>query len=82
MFSSSLKTAKEMTRKTPDEIRLTGLKLLAKMIVAVYLKQIYQVSDSDLVTGGIEASCGDKRLAGYSEVAQAGQDGTADEKGR
>lgn len=63
-----------MTRKTPDEIRLDGLKLLAKMIVSVYLKQVYQVPDSDLVTGESEASHGDKRLAGYREVAQTGQD--------
>jgi hypothetical protein len=59
-----------MTRKTPDEIRLDGLKLLAKMIVAVYLKQAYQASDSELVTGEIEASCRDTRPAN-----------TADEKG-
>jgi hypothetical protein len=49
-----------MTKKTPDEIRLTGLKLLAKMIVAVYLKQECQVTDSDLA-GEVEASCRDAR---------------------
>ena len=59
-----------MTKKTPDEIRLTGLKLLAKMIVAVYLKQAYQVPDSELVIGEVEASC-----------RNTGPANTADEKG-
>jgi hypothetical protein len=63
-----------MTRKTPDEIRLDGLKLLAKMIVSVYLKQVYQVPDSDLTTGEIEASHSCKRHAGFGKVAQTGQD--------
>jgi len=69
-----------MTRKTPDEIRLNGLKLLAKMIVAVYLKQVYQVPDSDLAAGEIEANHNCKRQTGYSKVAKSGHDNSIAKK--
>jgi hypothetical protein len=70
-----------MMKTNPDEIRLNGLRLLAKMIASAYLRRAYQASDSELVTGASGASCGDKRLAGYSEIAQTVQDKTGDKEG-
>jgi hypothetical protein len=67
-------------KTNPDEIRLNGLRLLAKMIASAYLRRAYQASDSELVTGASGASCGDKRLAGYSEIAQTVQDKTGDKE--
>ena len=70
-----------MTKTNSDEIRLNGLRLLAKMIASAYLKQAYQVPDSDLVTGESGASYGGERRVGCSKVAQAGQDKTGDKEG-
>ena len=70
-----------MTKTNPDEIRLNGLRLLAKMIASAYLKQAYPTSGSELVVGGNKASCGDKRCAGYSKVTQTGQDKAGDKEG-
>jgi hypothetical protein len=70
-----------MTETNPDEIRLNGLRLLAKMIASAYLRRAYQASGSELVTGANEAIYGDKRLAGYSRVAQAGQGKAGDKEG-
>ena len=63
-----------MTKTTPDEIRLNGLRLLAKMVASAYLRRACQEPDSGLVTGPNEAGYGDKRLAGYSGVARTVQD--------
>jgi hypothetical protein len=65
----------------PDEIRLNGLRLLAKMIASAYLRQAYQVADSGLAIGASGASYGDKRLTRCSEVGQTVQDKAGDKEG-
>ena len=64
----------------PDEIRLNGLRLLAKMIASAYLRQAYHVSDSSLATGEGEASCGDIRRVRHSKFVQTRQDKAGDKE--